>query len=112
MRKVYVKVEVENNWHYEKVNTFDLKDKRDKMEAYLEKLERFWYYFSEASEDESLPDEIYWALDRAYQRAYRMYRLLQDGLDAINEAIEAYDLLESNLEFVYQDVLENVKGVA
>ena len=101
------------DWHLrqQKLEVSDLEKLLRKMEAYQEKLDDHHRYVVKAMDDESLPDRIYWQMDKVDIAMEKMADYLSDGIDAVRESIKSLNSLEDNLNFIFRDVASIVKGI-
>ena len=82
----------------------DLRMLRKKMVEYRDKVDDHVRYVCRAMLDENLPDATLEAMDSAAERMTYILDYLEDGIEAIDDALEAWRKLEENLQFVYYDV--------
>ena len=83
---------------------------KDRAEAMLSRIEDFTHCWIKIVDEEDLP-KYYWGVDDAYDKARNMYRALEEAVDAVKDIKEAWDKLESNIDFLFNYVGDNTKGV-
>lgn len=93
------------------LDTVDLRHKREELEKLFTRVEAFrgCTFRILDREYETLPDDVYDALDRADTRICKLMSWLEDAIESIDESIKALETLENNLSFVYEDVEDLIK---
>ena len=88
----------------------ELKKIRNNLSRFRDRFETFAHCLVNVLEDESLPDPTYESIDRAYDKLCKMDDYAEEGIDVIDEILDAWDKLENDLTFVFNDVASVVKG--
>ena len=91
------------------ITVASLKARKAEMQKFYDRADAAYRYALRASEDESLREEDYIAIDAALDRMGRIGTWLDEGIEALDAAIDAYEKLEDNLRFALEDVPEVIK---
>jgi len=93
----------------EEVTETSLRELRKKLRRFYDRAEDFSRCLWRIAEEEGfLREEDYLAIQSAAERIDEMQSWADDAIDSIKEALEAWDKLERNLNFVYYDAAEHL----
>jgi len=84
---------------------------RLKLDIFSQRAYSHAYYAWKASEDDDLPGYIYLGLIEAAKKLDELERYSSGAVDAINDALRAYEELDDNLNFIFQDAASVLKKV-
>lgn len=98
--------------HEEKLDFSSLHERQDKLSEFVERCDDALRYLAKATEDETLPDRIYYALDRAYDKLDKMRDMAAESVEAIDDILKAWRELEDDLAFVFCDAQEILEVIA
>lgn len=93
----------------EEVTEKSLRELRKKLRRFYDRAEDFSRCLWRIAEEEGfLREDDYLAIQRAAERIDNMQSWADDAIDSIEEALEAWDKLERNLNFVYYDAADKL----
>lgn len=84
---------------------------RLKLDIFSQRAYRHAYYAWHASEDDDLPGYIYLGLVEAAKKLDELECYSTGAVDAIDDALRAYEDLEDNLNFIFRDAASVLKKV-
>lgn len=92
------------------VTDFQLNKIATELNDRILKIEDACRCLDNSAEDEALRPEFADGLSDASSTLWKMHRFCEEGLDAIDEILEAERSMERNLAFLFGDVNEATKG--
>ena len=112
---IMVKVHmVPRDWHLfsKDMSRLELIEFRDKLSKKYLRIEEFDCKLYHVMEDDTLPDSVYCEIERASERIDSLLKDTEEAIENIDEALKAWSVLEDNLDYVFDGLVEKVEGVA